>query len=101
MHLHQAAIHHQLKDSMQLVNHHTHLSKLAFKGKNFYFRSILSLYRFIDHETMSMQSTVSLGRVGRVGNAESLGEDVAPLPTLPSPLALHLRRQLGPSFCAT
>lgn len=70
MHLHQAAIHHQLKDSMQLVNHHTHLSKLAFKGKNFYFHSILSLYRFIDHETMSMQSTVSLGRVGRVLGGE-------------------------------
>lgn len=59
-----------LKGCMLSVNHHIHLSMMIVLIKLLYAYAIFSLFRFIDHETMSMQSTVSLGRVGRVLGGE-------------------------------
>ena len=74
----QGAIHHQLKVSMQAAKHHIHSSMLPFTfinnalGIGHLISTIMFIFpsRFIDHETMSMQSTVSLGRVGRVLGGE-------------------------------
>ena len=56
---------------MQPVKLHTHSSVLATNSFNLESRltNFLS-FRFIDHETVSLQSTVSLGRVGRVLGGE-------------------------------